>query len=246
MSFLSRRSFLRTSLIATVTTLTAHRVLGRVTGTVSPDGTTGNFLLNLADYPTLVLDYGSVRLQVSSGNNPNVLVARVPGPLYYAVSDKCTHQGCAVATLNVSHLYHCGCHGSEFDPAGAVSRGPATRPLTQYPVVHDTAAQTLSIALPWVADRVGESAAPIAPAFGVYPDPAINDVSIGFTIEQRAAVTIALVNESGVGVLVRGVTLDRGYHVIELPVHHLPAGRYYCEVRGGEGLRAVQPFTVAR
>ncbi|HET6149372.1 MAG TPA: Rieske 2Fe-2S domain-containing protein [Polyangia bacterium] len=65
----------------------------------------------------------------------NVIVARDEQGVY-AMTAICTHQGCTVR--NVSHLIeggaHCPCHGSIYDGNGAVTQGPAARPLQHYAV----------------------------------------------------------------------------------------------------------------
>jgi Rieske Fe-S protein len=55
----------------------------------------------------------------------------------YAMSIRCTHQGCSV-TPSGSALY-CPCHGSRFDSNGAVLQGPARTPLPHYAVLVDAA-----------------------------------------------------------------------------------------------------------
>jgi cytochrome b6-f complex iron-sulfur subunit len=45
----------------------------------------------------------------------------------YAVSTICTHLGCVVKPVHDG--FECPCHGSRFDGAGAVVKGPAPRPL---------------------------------------------------------------------------------------------------------------------
>jgi Rieske Fe-S protein len=45
----------------------------------------------------------------------------------YAVLAACTHLGCPVALRDAG--FECPCHGSRFDGSGAVTRGPADRPL---------------------------------------------------------------------------------------------------------------------
>jgi cytochrome b6-f complex iron-sulfur subunit len=47
---------------------------------------------------------------------------------YYAVDAICTHLGCTVR-LETTGQYRCPCHGSYFEPDGAVINGPATKPL---------------------------------------------------------------------------------------------------------------------
>jgi len=46
---------------------------------------------------------------------------------FTALSLQCTHLGCTVEDLGEG--FQCPCHGSRYDGAGTVRRGPATRPL---------------------------------------------------------------------------------------------------------------------
>jgi nitrite reductase/ring-hydroxylating ferredoxin subunit len=54
----------------------------------------------------------------------------------YGMTAICTHLGCTVH--DVSHVLdnglRCACHGSAYDPLGAVTHGPAPRPLQHYAV----------------------------------------------------------------------------------------------------------------
>ncbi len=54
------------------------------------------------------------------------------GNRYHALSLVCTHLGCTVQVTPKSVV--CPCHGSVFDRAGKVVRGPADRPLERYEV----------------------------------------------------------------------------------------------------------------
>ena len=45
----------------------------------------------------------------------------------YALAATCTHLGCTVRWE--TGRFRCPCHGSEYDTAGIVLQGPATRPL---------------------------------------------------------------------------------------------------------------------
>jgi cytochrome b6-f complex iron-sulfur subunit len=57
---------------------------------------------------------------------PAVLLHTESG--FTARSLTCTHLGCALA--QAPDGFTCPCHGSEFDEAGTVRRGPAEKPLT--------------------------------------------------------------------------------------------------------------------
>jgi cytochrome b6-f complex iron-sulfur subunit len=54
------------------------------------------------------------------------------GNRYYALDLVCTHLGCTVEVTPGAVV--CPCHGSVFDRAGRVLRGPADRPLGRYEV----------------------------------------------------------------------------------------------------------------
>jgi Rieske Fe-S protein len=43
----------------------------------------------------------------------------------------CTHEGCTITGLDNAQ-YVCRCHGSRYTTSGAVTNGPAPRPLTQF------------------------------------------------------------------------------------------------------------------
>jgi len=50
----------------------------------------------------------------------------------YAVSAKCTHEGCTVSFLPAQSILWCPCHDGRFDVSGRVLSGPPPRPLTNY------------------------------------------------------------------------------------------------------------------
>jgi Rieske Fe-S protein len=58
---------------------------------------------------------------------------RDEGGALHAVSARCTHLGCTVAWNNAERSWDCPCHGSRFDPDGAVLQAPATQPLRRLP-----------------------------------------------------------------------------------------------------------------
>lgn len=60
-------------------------------------------------------------------------VIRTGGKLV-ALSSICTHRWCKL-TAEPDHTFYCECHGSEFDPAGKVTEGPAKRDLPVFETV---------------------------------------------------------------------------------------------------------------
>lgn len=65
----------------------------------------------------------------------NVVVARDATGVY-AMSAICTHAGCYLddGVRTIAAGLSCPCHGSAFDGAGRVTRGPASAPLQHYAV----------------------------------------------------------------------------------------------------------------
>jgi menaquinol-cytochrome c reductase iron-sulfur subunit len=56
------------------------------------------------------------------------------GNTYRAMSGICPHLGCTVNSVVGKHPFLCPCHGSHFDPNGAVVSGPSPRGLTWHAV----------------------------------------------------------------------------------------------------------------
>ena len=48
---------------------------------------------------------------------------------YFALNAVCTHLGCVVPWVKAENKFKCPCHGSQYNPTGAVTRGPAPLPL---------------------------------------------------------------------------------------------------------------------
>jgi len=48
---------------------------------------------------------------------------------FFALSAVCTHLGCVTRWIEDEEIIACPCHGSKFTRDGAVSQGPAPRPL---------------------------------------------------------------------------------------------------------------------
>ncbi|WP_461011488.1 Rieske (2Fe-2S) protein [Streptomyces capparidis] len=75
---------------------------------------------------------GGVQVTTADGR-PAFVVQPRPGQ-YAAFAAACTHSGCPVQAPE-DGIFHCPCHGSEFDAAtGRVLKGPATEPLARITV----------------------------------------------------------------------------------------------------------------
>lgn len=64
----------------------------------------------------------------------SVLVIRNPNDnnTLLAVNPTCTHEGCTVKWSKGDGKYICPCHKAEFNPEGALLKGPAKKPLKTY------------------------------------------------------------------------------------------------------------------
>lgn len=64
-----------------------------------------------------------------------IYLYRHAGDEFTAVLTRCMHRGCQVEAAD-GHLV-CPCHGSEYDNAGRVLKGPTQFPLVRFPVETD-------------------------------------------------------------------------------------------------------------
>lgn len=53
---------------------------------------------------------------------------------FIALSNKCTHLGCAISLDTKAQQFICPCHASKFDQVGRVLQSPANRPLDYHPI----------------------------------------------------------------------------------------------------------------
>lgn len=100
---------------------------GAVAVRVSPSN--GLLRLTLADYPQLAAPGGSLKLQPDGMTNQIYVLAQ-PDGRFVAVSPICAHLGCTV-NIEGEHLV-CPCHGSTYDRAGGLLKGPAQRGLNTF------------------------------------------------------------------------------------------------------------------
>ncbi|HWO88372.1 MAG TPA: ubiquinol-cytochrome c reductase iron-sulfur subunit [Gemmatimonadales bacterium] len=90
----------------------------------------GRIRLVVRNYPRLEQAGGYLKLRAAT-DGALLYVLALGGDEYVVVSPICTHLQC---TVNIEgERLVCPCHGSTFDRAGRVLRGPAERPLARFP-----------------------------------------------------------------------------------------------------------------
>lgn len=125
---LTRRRFIAAS-GALATGLMAMGCAGSAVYRVSLQS--GRLAIDPKTYPELDKPGGAVMLR-GNGLEEAVILVRIEGQNYKALSAACTHLGCTVRPSG--QFLACPCHGSTFALTGEVVRGPAERPLKTYPV----------------------------------------------------------------------------------------------------------------
>ena len=123
---IDRRAFLE--LVGGTLAMAAAGCASVVVTRVTPAN--GAVRLSVRDYPQLAVPGGHLKLQPEGMATP-VYVLAMEDDRFVALSPICTHLGCTVA-IEGSRLV-CPCHGSTYDRAGRVLRGPAQRSLEQFP-----------------------------------------------------------------------------------------------------------------
>lgn len=76
-----------------------------------------------------------------------IIVIRTSTTAFTTLTSICTHAGCAVRYVLTSNSFACPCHGSKFAIDGAVTMGPAARPLKTYANTFDDAAMMVTVML---------------------------------------------------------------------------------------------------
>ena len=88
--------------------------------------------LTLAKNKSLAKVGGAVTVPLSDGSTVAVVRTTKAANGFVAINLSCTHQGVTVEQQGSKWI--CPAHGSEFDSAGKVLRGPANSALFKYPV----------------------------------------------------------------------------------------------------------------
>ena len=170
-----RREFLKVvSLAAAYSRLRGNYWSTMIAAEIQPlsTGTPGTLTVRLPEFPALLEPSGSVRFAInplrgnaSSSITPNgqfypVIVNRGEDDTFYALSSRCTHEGCVVDALEpTSNLMICPCHGSIYSIDGRRISGRATGPLPTLPFTFN-GVDTLRIQVPGLGYSVRATALP--------------------------------------------------------------------------------------
>lgn len=84
-----------------------------------------------------------------------------------ALHRRCTHLACVVLWDAEAGRFNCPCHGSEFQPDGAVLNPPAPRPLVRFPVIVEGDTVSVDTGTPIERDRTGPQDVVYPPEQGV-------------------------------------------------------------------------------
>ncbi|MCE7935975.1 MAG: hypothetical protein DYG96_15480 [Chlorobi bacterium CHB2] len=242
---LSRRGFLARAMAATVfATVGGNEVLGRIIPKLNRNATSGLFAVSLEEFTALQQVDGSVRLAIT-GLDHKVLVTRISETEFAAVSEVCTHSGCAVGDYNVANKrFQCPCHGSRFAADGSVLRGPAPRALDSYPVTFDASTATIHLEIAGIAAAPGEQETGAYMAAVVIANGAAT-IRYGLASPARVAISIWTVAGEKVMMPVEEVQ-ESGDHTAVVPVGELPQGQYLCRIQTSDGFSATEKFVVIR
>lgn len=143
-SCVSRRDFLgRVAIVAGAIIAAGCGAGSDLTGLGSGPLPGGSVTIQLSDYPGLATIGQPVEVRASSGASLGVAAVRTGTSSFLVLGMACTHDGTKVNIQG--QIFNCPNHGARFSNTGAVTNGPANRPLAQRAVAFDAAAQTLTI-----------------------------------------------------------------------------------------------------
>lgn len=121
-------AFVLVSIPSLLTTLSGCASVGLPVVRAFPEGKI--IRIPIASTPALSQPGGAITLSLPK--RKELVVVHLQQNEFIALSPICTHRGCTVRKMREG--FECPCHGSRYDRYGQVVNGPATRPLTSYPV----------------------------------------------------------------------------------------------------------------
>lgn len=113
------------------------------TGSDNNNNQTNTFVVSVA---LLDAEGKALRSELPDSAKTPIMVVRRASNTYVTLELICTHQGCKGPSLELSgQTITCGCHGSQYDLDGRVTRGPAPRDLDTYKTTYDSAKNEVTI-----------------------------------------------------------------------------------------------------
>ncbi|HEY6172399.1 MAG TPA: T9SS type A sorting domain-containing protein [Candidatus Kapabacteria bacterium] len=235
---MNRRNFLEKAVGATMAAAVAPSLL-EATDAFAGGGTEplGTVVLNLNEtkFNKLKNVDGSVVYPNNINSFYNFVITRISSTTFSVIAAKCTHLGCLVSPYDITTTrISCGCHGSQFDIAGVVKTGPASKSLKQYQHTYDATANTLTIT---------DASLDISPSNDTplvlnqnYPNPFTGMTTISFEIPSSANASLVItdINGNEVATLHNGV-LGSGKHELQFNGSALAAGTYFYKLSTPNG-----------
>jgi nitrite reductase/ring-hydroxylating ferredoxin subunit len=136
---------------------------------------------------------------VLPGAFPLALV-RVDNAIVSALGKECPHNQCQVGSFN-GEKFICPCHDSEFDAAGGLLAGPATRGLDSFPAVLVGSLLTVDGMPGDTLWNLTSVRAPTIPTnlelYPVYPQPVRHTMTVRWRQDVRSHVILCLLDMSG-------------------------------------------------
>lgn len=199
----------------------------------------GIYSLKMADYPILQQVMGSVRISISSLSF-KILVTRISQTEIVAVSETCTHHGCAIGDFDaVTERFTCPCHFSQYAANGAVLRGPAIRNLERFPVTWDggelarVEIEELASALAELPEHTMLMPILLGPS----------SITVQYHVERPMHVQITVHSVSGAEVFrVIDRRVEAGTYSVALENSMLPQGVLFCRMRTSGGYVGLEKF----
>lgn len=249
---LSRREFFEKLFSATVLAAAAPAVvLGKSIPSLSirNNELLGQYALKISQYAALQQTYKSLRIKITGMPTSfgKILVTRVENNVFYAVSEKCTHEGTAVGDLNATtRIFTCPSHFSEFNPDGTVVQGPAARALTKYTTTYD-GNDTVLIEIPGLTSAVPSDLHGISFLLHGTPIQGSSMATVSYGIESSANVLLAIYSSNGTEVrrLVDGFE-DAGSYRLPYDISGLPNGIYFYRLECSTGQVRTEKFMIVR
>ncbi|MEA5139232.1 QcrA and Rieske domain-containing protein [Arcicella rigui] len=131
---ISRKDFLKSLGLGGAALMAVLTSCSSSSEAVTPSSVSIDLTSNITSVGNYTYSGGIIVARIASGNTASSFVA---------LSKACTHEGTTVIYQG-NGVFYCSNHGATFSTTGAVTKGPATKSLTQYTVTVSGTTLTLS------------------------------------------------------------------------------------------------------